>query len=53
MLGWFWLENLSPGGIHLHMVQVPGTEEDPALSVAIGVDGVFGETALQVKGALQ
>lgn len=35
------------------MIQVPGAEEDPALPVAIGVDGVFGKTALQVKGALQ
>jgi hypothetical protein len=35
------------------MIQVPGTEEDPALSVAIGVDGVLGKTALQVKGALE
>lgn len=44
---------LNLGDIHLHMIQVPGTEEDPALSVAIGVDGVLGKTALQVKGALQ
>lgn len=35
------------------MIQVPGTEEDPALSVAVGVDGVLGETALQVEGALR
>lgn len=35
------------------MIQVPGAEEDPALPVAIGVDGVLGKTAIQVKGALQ
>lgn len=35
------------------MIQVPGAEENPALPVAIGVDGVLGKTAVQVKGALQ
>lgn len=35
------------------MIQVPGAEEDPALPVAIGVDGVLGKTAIHVKGALQ
>lgn len=35
------------------MIQVPGAEDDPALPVAIGVDGVLGKTALQVKGALR
>lgn len=35
------------------MIQVPGTEEDPALPIAIGVDRMLGKAALQVKGALQ
>lgn len=38
---------------HSHMIQVPGAEEDPALPVPIGVDGVLGKTALQVEGALE
>lgn len=51
------LDGFSQRGYHgalllYYMIQVPGTEEDPALSVAIGVDGVLGKTALQVKGAL-
>lgn len=35
-----------------YMIQVPGAEEDPALPVAIGVDGVLGKTAIHIKGAL-
>lgn len=41
------------GDRHSHVIQVPGAEENPALPVAIGIDGVLGKTAVQVKGALQ
>lgn len=35
-----------------HVVQVPRTKENPALPVTVGVDGVFGCTAVHVKGTL-
>lgn len=35
-----------------YVVQVPRTKEDPALPVTVGVDGVFGCTAVHVKGTL-
>lgn len=52
-VGQFWSVNLNLDDRHSHMIQVPGAEDDPALPVAIGVDGVLGKTALQVKGALR
>lgn len=37
----------------LPVVQIPGTEEDPALLAAVGVDGVEGQTHILVKRSLQ
>lgn len=37
---------------HSHMVQVPGAEEDTALPVTVGVDGVSGGTVVHVKRTL-
>lgn len=39
-------------GRHSHVVQVPGAEEDPALPVPVGVDGVFGDTVIHVERTL-
>lgn len=39
-------------GWHSHVVQVPGAEEDPALPVPVGVDGVFGDTVIHVERTL-
>lgn len=41
---------LSPA--HSHVVQVPGAEEDAALPVPVGVDGVSGGTVVRVKRTL-
>lgn len=42
----------TPSGRHSHVVQVPGAEEDPALPVPVGVDGVFGDTVVHVERTL-
>lgn len=41
---------LSPA--HSHVVQVPGAEEDAALPVPVGVDGVSGGTVVRVERTL-
>lgn len=42
----------TPHTAHSHVVQVPGAEEDTALPVTVGVDGVSGGTVIHVKRTL-
>lgn len=52
MLIYFWIGPWPEKGFR-PVVQVPGAEDDPALSAAIRVDGVEGLTHALVKRALR